>query len=268
MSLAGDPASRIEHSQLYFIAAEIALTMSYSLRLSRDVLSASAFILVVLATANSGAAQTVVQVFGTVGDVSGSYVGSLVTGQAVQATFVYETDESLATGAQTTPGTDPGHEFTSFYDFASPPYGATITIPAIGGTFNSAVAGVVVNDDMPMTAADLNNYVPDGTYDWIELLGSTTSDGPTGRPANGEEWTFAFFADPTWITDGSLIPDDLPGTYTPVMVGIEYDANENEIGLVWIDVNNVTVTPEPSALVLGLSAGLLLIPRRRRAGIR
>ena len=126
---------------------------------------------------------------------------------------------------------------------------------------------MVVNDDLPITAAEINNYVPAGTYDWIEILGSTTSDGPTGEPANGEEWTLAFFADTNWINDGSQMPDDLPAVYTPVMLGIEYDANENEVGLVWVNVSGLSVTPEPSAFLLSVVAGFVMLGRRRREDI-
>ena len=209
-----------------------------------------------------------IEVMGTIGDVTGSYVGSLVTGQAVSATFVYDTDEAQAgPGSQTTPSTEPGHEFSSFYEFSSPPYGGTVNIPAIPATFNSDTAGLVVNDSMTISGADVNDYVVDGTYDWIEVLGSTTIDGPMGNPADGEEWTLALFsADTNWITDGSLIPDTLPESYTPVMLGIEFDANENEIGVAFVDVSSVLVSgiPEPSrALLLLLGTGSALLVRRR-----
>ena len=222
-------------------------------------------VLVLFGTGVVSGAQTIVtlEVSGTVGDVSGSYVGGLVPGQEVTAIFVYDTDEALAgPGSQTTPSTEPGHEFSSFYEFASPPYGATVTIPALPATFTSNTAGLVVNDDMFMAGADVNNYVSDGTYDWIEILGSTTVDGPTGNPADGEEWTFAMFANPGWILDGSLIPDDLPPSYTPVMLGAEFDEFENETGLVWVNVNSVTVIPEPATTTLMGGALLVLLARR------
>ena len=179
--------------------------------------------------------------------------------------FSYNTDEAEAgPGSQTTPSNVPGHEFTSFYEFSSPPYGGTITIPAISAMFTPNNAALVVNDDLPIIGADINNYVSDGTYDWIEILGSTTVDGPTGQPSDGEEWTLAFFADPSWFNDGSVIPDDLPGSYTPLMLGLEFDAAENEIGSVGVNIGGVTITPEPSLPVLaGLGSFLMLLARRR-----
>lgn len=221
--------------------------------------------LMLLGPLGAAGAQSMVtvQVFGTVGDVSGSYVGGLVPEQVVTATFIYDTDEAMAgPGSQTTPSTEPGHEFTSFYQFASPPYGGTVTIPSIPATFDSNTAGLVVNDDMFMAGADLNNYVSDGIYDWIEILGSTTVDGPTGKPSDGEEWTFAMFAEPGWIADGSLIPDHLPSSYTPVMLGVEFDELESKTGLAWVNVNSVTIIPEPTSTALMAGALLVLLARR------
>ena len=105
------------------------------------------------------------------------------------------------------------------------------------------------------------------TYDWIEILSSNTIDGPNGYPANGEEWTLALFSsDTSWITDGSLIPDDLPADYTPILVGQEFDENENVIGVVFVDISSISITavPEPSSTALLGLGGLGLLLRRRR----
>lgn len=203
----------------------------------------------------AGGTRVTATVTGTVGDVEGSYTSSLATGQVLTATFVYDTDEAQAgPGSQTTPSNEPGHEFSSFYEFSTPPFGSTLEISPPPQSFTSETAAVVVNDDLPILGDDLNGYLVDGTYDWIEILGATTIDGAGGNPADGEEWTLAFFGDAGWITDGSLIPDDLPATYTPVMLGIEFDVDENEVGIVWIDVSSVTVKfSDPALRILGVS---------------
>lgn len=216
----------------------------------------SAALAAILAAGSAAAEGTRVTatVTGTVGDVEGSYTSSLVTGQTLTATFVYDTDEAKAgPGSQTTPSNEPGHEFSSFYEFATPPFGCNLQVSPPLQSFTSETAAVVVNDNLPILEDDLNGYLVDGTYDWIEILGATTIDGAGGNPADGEEWTLAFFGDAGWITDGSLIPDDLPATYTPVMLGIEFDKDENEVGIVWIDVTSVTVEfSDPTLRILGI----------------
>ena len=119
----------------------------------------------------------------------------------------------------------------------------SLSIPAIPASFVVGSASVVVNDDLPLTADETNGAVADGSYDWIELLGSTTVDiclQPGGvcepdeySPADGEEWTLAIIGDSSWFSDGSVVPDDLPGSFTVVLVGIEFDASGNEIGTVF-----------------------------------
>jgi hypothetical protein len=207
-----------------------------------------------------------IDITGTIGDVSGSYTDALTSGQAINATFTYDTSELLAgPGSQTTPSTDPGHEFTSFYEFNSPPYGASVNIPAITASFAGDAAGVVVNDNMFIDGADLNNTIVSGTYDWIEILGSTTSDGPNNYPADGEEWTLGIFSSTSWFSDGSVIPDNLPVSYTPIMLGLEFDSNENEIGAVFVNIDTLTVIPEPSsALLIGFVGLSCAVVFRRR----
>ena len=206
-----------------------------------------------------------IDISGTISSVSGSYAPDLFTGQAVTASFSYNTNELAATSADTTPSLDPGHEYTSFYDFESPPYGGTVNIPSISATFTSNSAAVVVNDDLFIDGADLDGALASGTYDWIEILASTTVDGTTGYPADGEEWTLAIFGPTDWITDGSLIPDDLPSSYTAILLGIEFDDFEEEIGIVFVEIGSMTVVPEPSscALLLGVAA-LAIIGIRRK----
>ncbi|MGB0631937.1 MAG: hypothetical protein ACPGRZ_14710 [Alphaproteobacteria bacterium] len=122
----------------------------------------------------------------------------------------------------------------------------------------------MVNNNLTLTSADTAGLLPAGTYDWIELLGSTTVDvcPPGGTcppdpfvpgadpldPDNSEEWTLAIFADTSWFTDGSVIPDALPATFTPLLIGIDFDTDGNEVGFVLatIDTFNTDLPTLPA----------------------
>lgn len=188
----------------------------------------------------------------TVVTSTGSYAGDLIPGTVLQADIALSTDEGDASSAITTPSVVPGHEFTSFYEFSTVDgfSWAGDLVPPSGGGFNADIMGIVVNNDLPLTSADTGGLLPDGTYDWIELLGSTTVDVcllPGGvcapdefSPADGEEWTLAFFGDTSWFTDGALIPDTLPAGVTALLVGIEFDEFGAEAGFVFATVNDFT----------------------------
>ena len=186
----------------------------------------------------------------TVVSSTGSYAGDLVPGTVLQADIALSTDEGDASSAITTPSVVPGHEFTSFYEFSTTDgfSWAGDLVPPSGGGFNADTMGIVVNNDLPLTSADTGGLLPDGTYDWIELLGSTTVDAclvPGGvcapdefSPVDGEEWTLAFFGDSSWFTDGSVIPDALPADVTALLVGIELDELGEEVGFVFATVGD------------------------------
>ena len=215
----------------------------------------------------SSAALIVINASGQIHSVDGTYSPDLSVGDAINAVFVYDTDELQAISADTNGSTDPGHEYSSFYEFSSPPYGGTVTHVPSSGSSAGTLAAVVVNDNQTNGGTDLDNLIAVNTYDWIEILSSNTIDGPNGYPANGEEWTLALFSsDTSWITDGSLIPDDLPADYTPILVGQEFDENENVIGVVFVDISSISITavPEPSSTALLGLGGLALLLRRRR----
>lgn len=236
-----------------------------------------------LGTINVAAAPVTIDITATIDDVTGSYNASgLTIGQSMNGTFIYDTDESNADpGAITTPSTVPGHEFSSFYEFSAFPYGMSLSVPAISGSFgNSTPLGVVVNDNLALTSGETNGLLADGIYDWIEILGSTTVGiclQPGGvcapdefSPADGEEWTLAIFADSGWFSDGSVIPDNLPATYSALLVGFEFDEYGAEIGSVFASVNSVTVSavPVPAAAWLFGSGllGLIGVARKKSAG--
>ena len=230
------------------------------------------------ATAVDAAPRTL-RATGTVTYVEGSYLGDFVVGQSYTGTFVHDTDEANADpGAITTPSMVPGHEFSSFYEFSGPPYRGYLSFPAIPGSFATDQMAVVVNDDLDLTSADTNGAVADGTYDWIEILASNAIGiclEPGGvcapdefSPADGEEWTLAVFTDTSWISDGSLIPDDLPSTYTTLLVGIELDAAGNEIGLVFANANiSIPTVPVSGPVAIAALMGLLLGVARYRLGL-
>ena len=230
------------------------------------------------------AAPFTVDITATVFISAGSFAGDLVPGTGLVGHTSLTTDESAAFNAITTPSTVPGHEFTSFYEFSNPPFSWTGTAPTLGGGgFSADTLGIVVNNDLTLTAAETGGLFADGTYDWIELLGSTAVDVcPPGAtcppdpftPGDGEEWTLAIVADSTWFTDGSVIPDALPASFTPVLVGNEFDLDGNEIGFVLATVDTFETTLPTAATSVSAPAtatlgGLLFLlgfagKRRRR----
>ena len=88
-------------------------------------------------------------------------------------------------------------------------------------------------------------------------------------PADGEEWTVAVFGPTTWITDGSLIPDDLPATPTTLVVGFEFDASGNEVGAIFA-TSSISLAPPAVPLMgpigVGLLVGTLAVVGRRVLG--
>lgn len=214
----------------------------------------------------------------TIGDVSGSYVGELSIGQTIMGSFTFDIDEANADpGAITVPSVVPGHEFSSFYEFSGAPYDVSLSVPT--SFTNTAPVGVVVNDNLTLTADDTGGLLPAGNYDWVEILGSSTTSVcllPGGvcaadeySPANGEEWTLALFGDTNWFSDGSVIPDSLPSSYTAILVGFEFDVDGLETGAVFANVGTVNVSsvPVPAAVWLFGSGliGLFGLARRKKA---
>ena len=185
----------------------------------------------------------------------------------------------------TPPSAVPGHEFTSFYEFATADgysWNGDL-IPPSGSGFAADVMGIVVNNDLPLSSADTGGLLPDGTYDWIELLGSTTTSIcliPDGcapdefTPADAEEWTLGIFStDANWFIYGSVIPDELPASFISLLVGIDIDAAGNEVGFVFASVDTFSSNLPQAATAVSAPAtaglaGLFLIAaariRRRR----
>ena len=223
------------------------------------------------------AAPISIDITATVQDASGSYLNNtyasnLSAGQSVSGTFIFDTNEANASTAETTPSDVEGHEFTSFYDFTGVPYEVSVSSNSYSFT-NTAPVGVVVNDNLLLTSAETNGAVStDGYYDWIEVLGSTTSDvaGPH-TPGNGQEWTLALIAgDGNWFSDGSVIPDNVPpSSYTPILIGLDFDSVGDEVGFVFATVDTLTVSavPVPAAVWLFGSGLMTLVGlARRKAG--
>jgi len=233
-----------------------------------------------LALALSGAATlpAVAMPFGvsftaTIVESTGSYVGDLDPGVMLGGSIALDTDESAAFNSITTPSTVPGHEFTSFYEFATADgysWNGDL-IPPSGAGFAADVMGIVVNNNLPLLSAETGGILPDGTYDWIELLGSTTVSiclEPGGvcapdqfTPADGEEWTLGIFStDANWFTDGSVIPDELPASFVSLLVGIDIDAAGNEVGFVFATVDTFSSDlpqAESTAVSAPATAGLV-----------
>jgi len=227
-------------------------------------------------TPNVHAAPVTIDVSATIVHVEGDFVGEIDLGQKLLGSFVFDSDENNSSSAITEPSDVEGHEFTSFYEFSGDPYDVTFSIPAIPRSFDStAPVAVVVNDNLELTADDTAGFGPVGTLDWIEILGGTTvgicllTDPPGCEPneflpADGEEWTLAIFAtDSDWFSDGSVIPDSLPGFDTRLIVGGRFDEFGNETGLV---IATVSAVPVPAAAYLfGSALGFLGWMRRKTA---
>ena len=215
------------------------------------------------------AAPFFVSATATVQSTSGSYA-DLTAGTQIAVDISLNTCESAASSANTTPSVVPRHEFTSFYEFVTPTYSwAGDLIPATGGGFNADIMGIVVNDNLPLSSADTGGILPDGTYDWTELLGSKAIDVylvPGGvcapdeiSPADREEWTLAIFGDSDWFTDGSVIPEELAASFISLIVGIEVDEISNEIGFSFATIDTFSSDlpqAQVPALLAPASAGL------------
>ncbi len=199
----------------------------------------------------------------TVTAAEGSYAGDVLVGHTITGTFLVDNDTANAgPGSDPNPSTNPGHEYSSFWEFPGSSYEVSLFNEDLGAGFtNEAPPVVVVNDNLFLTSDETAGLLPDGTYDWIELLGSTTSDycpggGEPCTPAGGEEWTLAIIADPTWFSDGASIPDALPASYTTFLIGFEFDEVGNETGMVFaqVDTLSASVVPLPAAVWLFGSA--------------
>lgn len=193
----------------------------------------------------------------TVSFVDGSYAGDVAVGQTITGTFVVDSDKANAgPGSDPTPSSNPGHEYSSFWEFPGAPYGVDLLNMSLGSSFSSSSApAIVVNNNLSITSDETGGMVADGSYDWIEVLGATTASAcllPGGlcdpgeyTPVDGEEWTLAIFADSSWITADDEIPTGLPGSYTAFLIGIETDAAGIEIGTIIAPAGSLTLSPVP-----------------------
>lgn len=249
-------------------------TLNFSEYLRR--IGATSLALVLFPAAVAFGAPVTIDISATVDTVIDASVSGLTVDDTFSGTFVYDTNEANADPGADTDGSDrPGHEYSSFYEFSGSPYEVTLDVPFA----NTSPVAVVVNDDLPITADVTGGLISDGTYDWIEILGGSTisvcnktppetcGDGEFD-PADGQEWTLAIFGDTSWITDGSLVPDNLPGTYTAIVVAIDFDASGNEIGVALATIDDMTVSTVPvpaAAWLFGSALGLLGWIRRKKA---
>lgn len=209
----------------------------------------------------------------TVNAVDGVYGGGLFVGDTITGSFLVDNDKDNASpGSDPGPGTNPGHEYTSFWEFSGPSYGVDLLNVQRNARFTSDIEAIVVNDGLNLPSNDVGGQIPTGTYDWIEVLGSTTSDYcPTNIdcvaepnqvvPANGEEWTLMIVSTDSWFSGGD-IPQKLPIDYTAFLLGFGYDQVGTRVGAVIAPVNSlkVTVVPEPASIFL-FASGLFALFR-------
>jgi hypothetical protein len=72
-----------------------------------------------------------------------------------------------------------------------------------------------------------------------------------------------------WLSDGSTIPGHLPLSYTPALIGLDYNASDDEVGFAFTTTDTLTESsvPIPAAVWLIGSGliGLIGIARRKKA---
>lgn len=111
--------------------------------------------------------------------VEGSYAGIVLEGDIITGTFIVDNDTANAG-----PGSDPGpsflegHEYSSFWEFPGAPYAVSLFNPRLGTGFVNdpgAFPAIVVNNNLLITADETGGLIPTGYYDWIEILGATTT---------------------------------------------------------------------------------------------
>jgi hypothetical protein len=239
---------------------------------------ANALIAIVCISGVANAAPLQFDISSTVTNVEGSYVGGVFVGETITGTFIVDDDTANGgLGSDPGPGENPGHEYTSFWEFNGLPYSVDLLDVQQDGHYSSDTQAIVVNDGLAITADETGDLISDGTYDWIEILGATTSDycpAPGGictdnqiLVADGEEWTLAIFAsDDSWFTGGG-IPQNLPASYTAFLIGFEFDEVGDDIGLILapVDTLEVSAVPVPAAVWLFGTAliGLLGFGKRK-----
>lgn len=241
-------------------------------------LCAVAFTLAVTSI-QASAAMTSVTASGVFQQATGTYSSRLNDGYT--ATFVFDSDASAASWAQTTPSADPNDPFTAVYGFAAS-YSASIS--SSGGLSISSLRGTEVRiiDNHYFLSADLAGLVPDGTYDLIEISGGTTGGVcllPNGCsspaeyvPTGGQEFGLSFVLSQTWLSGGAL-PNALPGQSDILASGVwvtQTAADTSTLGdLLSTSNNSITVSTVPvpaAAWLLGSGLlGLIGVARRKAA---
>lgn len=264
-----------------------------------SVFTQSVFILLLAwsVTPSASAAEMTLDFTGLVKSVTGGMTGYFSIDEvAPTSQFTFSTDESQASFADTVGFASPTYRYDSLYRFSGTPFGITLSYPALtssswyngqptgqgtapDNTFNSGnnIEVRVANDrviDQTASAA-FAGLVAAGTYDWIDLR--WTGNGlANDQSINLQTWQLSIIADANWFSDGKLIPDALPTTFSLLMyAGYDSDATYSpsyHIGDMFAIPNSysfgpasVSAVPVPPAVWLLASglAGLGLTARRR-----
>jgi len=245
-----------------------------------SVFTQSLFILLLAMSVNpsASAAQVTIPFTGLVKSLTGSLWGYfLIDEVAPTGQFSFSTDETQASLTDTV-GTV---YYDSRYQFSGTPNGISLTYPQISFppsttdySYNSAgnievrVTNNRVIDQAASTA--LAGLVVPGTYDWIDLRW-TDIGLAWGSGLDLQTWQLSIYGDTNWFTDGTLIPDALPTSYTLYLYASHDDNVGNHIGDMlaanYSTSGGVSAVPVPPAIWLLASgiAGLGLTARRRQA---
>ncbi|MBI1194454.1 MAG: hypothetical protein GC138_01220 [Gammaproteobacteria bacterium] len=263
-----------------------------------SVFAQSLFILFLAWSVNpsASAAEMTINFTGLVKSLTGNMTGYFAIDEvAPTSQFTFSTDEGQASFADTAGFASSTYRYDSLYQFSGLPYGITLSYPALTGsswytgpstgqgtapdstfTSDNNIEVRVANDRVIDQAAStaFAGLVTPGTYDWIDLR--WTANGLAyDQSINLQTWQLSIIGDAGWFSDGKLIPDALPTTFSLLMyAGYDSDATYSpsyHIGDMLAIPNSYSVGPAVSAvpvppavwlLASGL-AGLGLTARRR-----
>ena len=200
------------------------------------------------------------------GDISGSYLSEFSVGDVIQASFVYDDDETLMVPDIAKIGAETEHAYE--YTGTPGPYGASVINSSAAYSFDATFYGADVVDNLAITQTisdEINGKIALGTYDIFDVWGDTEDINNN----IDEDWEVVIIADDAnWFSDASVFPDSLPSSYTALLLGSDFDAMGNEIGRVVLAVDiTVSSAPVPAAVWLFGSGllGLVGVARRKKA---
>ena len=171
------------------------------------------------------------------------------------ASFLYETDISLATSIDNSDPSDVG------YGFLGPPYFGSVAIGLSSYQYNDMTVGVT--DNVFVDSSEIFGLIPSGTYDGFGLSG--TSPGAIfdneDSLTTGIEFFLVFLTNTSFLSGTDTIPTAPPAlaeSETLFFFGDATDDIVNRLAFGRIDSFSTTVVPIPAGIWLLLS-GLIAL---------